>query len=105
MPPRQPVYFQRTNTIDAITMYALRTREVLDNVAVLIGLDLDQGHLHHRPSERHHSNELTRTVIFHTRCCGHVFDSELYKNIMERGDERSELTAFGGTECRGRRRI
>ncbi len=37
----KPVYFQRTDIIDAITMHELRIREVLDNVAVLIGLDLD----------------------------------------------------------------
>ena len=37
----QPVYFQRTDTIDGITMQRLMIREVLDNVAVLIGLDLD----------------------------------------------------------------
>ena len=37
----KPVYFQRTDTIDGITMHELRIREVLDNVAVLIGLDLD----------------------------------------------------------------
>ena len=37
----EPVYFQRTDTIDGITMHELRIREVLDNVAVLIGLDLD----------------------------------------------------------------
>jgi len=38
----KPVYFQRTDFVDTITMHELRTREVLDNVAVLIGLDLDQ---------------------------------------------------------------
>ena len=38
---KEPVYFQRTDTIHGVTMHELRIREVLDNVAVLIGLDLD----------------------------------------------------------------
>lgn len=38
----QSVYFQRGDTISGITMHDIKTREVLDNVAVLIGLALDR---------------------------------------------------------------
>lgn len=37
---RYPVYFEKGDTVDAITMHNLNTEETLDNVAILIGLDL-----------------------------------------------------------------